>query len=131
HPLLAGVVRDLELEDQGQRTPEVGEERVQRLGLRQVAREAVEDVARPGVLAREPLADQLDRQVVGDQLAGRENRFHSYAQRATRRDSGAEEIAGRDMRERVLPRDPSSLCPLAGALRPEEQDVERYLRKPS
>src|SRR5581483_783203 len=43
---------------------------VERLRLRERAREAVEDEAEAGVLRAQPLADHADDDVVGDQLAG-------------------------------------------------------------
>ena len=48
---------------------ELAEELVERLGLRHRAREAVEDEAADRVAAREPVADQADHQLVGDEVA--------------------------------------------------------------
>ena len=99
------------------------EHRVERLGLREVAREPVEHEARGGVRRDEPVADQRDGQVVGHELAGREDRLHPASQLRPVRDRGAEHVAGGDVRDAVVGRDPLRLRALAGALRAREREV--------
>ncbi len=119
------VVRDVEEEDRVEAPADPVEHRVERLGLREGAREAVEDEPVLGVLGLEPFPDQLEHQVVGDELAAREDRLHSAAERRPRRDRRAKHVAGRDVRNLPLLRDPRRLRALAGPLRAQDQDVHR------
>ena len=72
---------------------------------------------------------ELDRDVVGDELAVGEQRLDPPAERRAARDRSALEIAGRDVRDLVLGRDLLCLRPLARSLRSQDEDV--YLRNPS
>src|SRR3954447_15682571 len=63
-PLLGEVVGELEVEDYGELALRLGEDLVERLGLGQSAREALEDEAVHGVRLDETLPHDLDRQVV-------------------------------------------------------------------
>ena len=87
-PLDGDVVRDVEEEDRVEAPADPGQHRVERFGLREVAREPVEHETAFGVRLGEALADQLDGQVVGHELTGREDRL----------DPAAELRAGRDRR---------------------------------
>ena len=105
------------------------EHRVERLGLREVAREAVEDEPVARVVLREPLADHPDRELVRDEVAAGHDRVDLAAERR-RVVERAEHVARRDVRDPVLGRDPLRLRALARPLRAEEQEVH-YFRKPS
>ena len=63
------VVGDVDQERRGQLAAELAQLRVERLGLRHGAREAVEDEAVGGLLALDPLGDHADDHLVGDQVA--------------------------------------------------------------
>ena len=85
----------------------------------------------------EPLADQRDRQLVGDELAALEERLHPAAERRPGGDRGAEHVARGDVREAVLGRDALRLRALCrspagrGAARSAHAAPRDYLRKPS
>jgi hypothetical protein len=68
-PIHADVVRELEVEDNRKWTPNLVEKPVEVLGLRDRARKAVQDEALLGAQSTEALADQLDGQGVGNELA--------------------------------------------------------------
>ena len=110
---------------------------VERLGLNGGPRKAVEDEARFGVGLLEPVADQLDHEVVGDEVAAVVDLLHAPAELGPGGHLGAKDLAARDVRDPVLGRDALRLRALAGPLRAEEQKVSlsgiaaRYLRKPS
>ena len=123
------LVRDVEEEHCVEPSTDLREHRVELLRLREVSREPVEDEARCGVRLRQPLANEGDGQLVGNELAGREDRLHPAAELRPGRDRGAEHVAGRDVWDAVLGREPLRLRPLAGALRAQHQEVHR--RKPS
>ena len=80
--------------------------------------------------SREPLADQPDRELVGDEVAARHDRRRPRGRAASASVERAEHVAGRDVRDPVLGRDPLRLGALARPLRAEHQDVH-YFRKPS
>ena len=105
---------------------------VERLGLDEVAREPVEDEPADRIVLREPVADQRDRQLVRDELAGGEDRLDLAAELGPVGDRSAEHVARRDVGHAVGRGDPLCLRALPGSLRPENEDVDRrYLRKPS
>ena len=117
------LVGDLKLEDDRQRAADLGQHRVERLRLGHRAREAVEDEPVLGVLGLEPLPDQLDHQVVGDELAALEDRLHAAPELAAFGDRVPQHVAGRDVREPVVRGDALGLRPLAGPLDAEEKHV--------
>src|SRR5438552_15600506 len=90
HPLDRDAVGEVEEEDRVETTPDLGEQLVERLRLRQVAWVSVENEALAGVGLREPLADERDRDLVGHELAVREQRLDLLAELRSRRDRGAE-----------------------------------------
>jgi hypothetical protein len=80
----------------------------------------------------EPLSNQLDHQVVGNEVAPVVDRLHAAAEVALGGHRLAQHVARRDVRDPVLVGDPLRLRPLASALDAEEKNVEGlYLRKPS
>jgi hypothetical protein len=103
------------------------EQCVERLRLRDRARIAVEDEAVLGL--EELLADERDRDLVGDELALGQQRLDLPPKLRAARDRSAIEIAGRNVRNLILGRDSLRLRSLARPLRPEDEDV--YLRNPS
>ena len=73
-----------------------------------------------------------DRQLVGHELTGGEDRLHLATDLRACRDRGAKHVAGRHMGHAVDSGDPRCLRALPGALGAEDEDIERhYLRKPS
>ena len=123
------LVRDVEEEDRVEPAADAAEHRVERLRLREVAREAVEDEALARIVAPEALLDHRDRQFVGDELA----RGHDLADAAAELGAGLllcpEHVARRDVRNAVLAGDALGLRALAGALGAEDEEV--HFRKPS
>jgi len=81
------------------------------------------------IVVVQALADHPDRDLVGYEVAALHDLVHLAAERG-RLVEGAEHVAGRDMRDRVLGRDALRLGSLPRPLRAEHQYVH-YLRKPS
>src|SRR5919197_32729 len=94
-PLDRDLVGNLELEDEVELPVDLPQHRVQRLGLDEGAREAVEDEAVLRVRGREPVADQLDHEVVGNEAAAVVDRLHLAAERRVVRDRAPEDVARR------------------------------------
>ena len=122
-PLAGRCIVEREQQDDRERPVDVVEQLVERFGLRQRPGEAVEDEAVPGL--QQLVADELDRNVVGNELAVGEQRLDSPAEIRPARDSGAIEIAGRNVRDLVLFRDLLCLRPLTRPLRSQDEDVQR------
>jgi hypothetical protein len=118
-------VRHLELEDDVDGAAELAEHLVERLCLCEVARVAVEDEAGNRVSPVETIADERDRDLVGNELARREQRLDQLAELRAARDRLAIQVAARDMRDPVGPRDLLRLRALPAPLRPEDEDVQR------
>ena len=121
----------LEIEEQHEVevSTDLGQHRVERLRLRQVAGKPVQHEPRRGIRLGEPVANQRDREVVRHELAPREERLDQPADLRVGRDRGPEHLTGRDVRDSPLVREPRRLGALAGALRPQHEQVHR--RKPS
>jgi len=126
-PLARPRIVEREQQDDRERPVDLVEQLVERLRLRQCARETVENEA--AARFQKLFADELDRDVVGDELAVGEQRLDPPAERRAALDRSAIEIAGRDVRDLVLGRDLLCLRPLARSLRSQDEDV--YLRNPS
>jgi len=128
HALARDCIVELEQQDDRQRTVDVVEHRVERLGLREVARIPVENEA--VLAALEDLAlDDRDRDLVGDEFPVAKIRLDELAELRALRDVCAVEVAGRDVRDSGLLDDPRRLRPLPRPLRADDQDVQR--RNPS
>src|SRR5919197_2688138 len=127
-PLDADRVGDVEEEDRVERLADAREHLVERPRLRQVAREAVQHEPLDGVGLAQPLPDQRDRQLVGDELAGGEDRRDLPAELRASVPRRAEHVAGRDVRDAVLRGDTLRLRSLAGALAAKDEQV--HLRVP-
>ena len=119
--LAAHGLVELEEEHDRERLLDLVEHRVERLGLREVAREAVEHEAVLG--GRQLVPHERDREVVRDEAAVGEERLDLLAERRPRGDRGAEELARRDVREAVLLGDSPRLRPLPRSLRAQNQHV--------
>src|SRR4026209_2624243 len=89
-------------------------------GLRDGAREAIEEIALRAVTMAKALLDQADDDVVGDQLPGI-HYFSSFnTQRRRRCACGAQDVAGGDLRDAELLADEIRLRAFAGARRSEQ-----------
>ncbi len=103
-----------------------------RLGLRDGAREAVEQVARLAVGLPQALLHHLDDQLVRYQVPGVHHLLRLFAERAAGLDLGAQHVAGRNLRDAEPLADELGLRALARARRPEEyQPHEIILRTAS
>ena len=138
-PIRRDLVGDLEQDHGVERLADLVEHRVERLGLRDRARKAVEHER---VLVRESLANETDHEVVGHEIASLEDRSHLPTELGAVGDRLTEDVPCRDVRHVVGGRDPLRLGALAGALRAEDEDSHvdadrgrgkprSYLRKPS
>ena len=106
------------------------EHRVERLGLREVAREAVEHEAarrRPAATRRSSIIAIVSSS--GTSSPALHDRADLLAELGALGLRGAEHVTGRDVRDPVLRRDALRLRALAGPLRAEDEEVHR--RKPS
>src|SRR5262245_1732312 len=117
------AVTDLELEDYVEVAAQPREERVERLGLRGVARKAVEDEAGDRVAAVEARLDQLDDGLVVDQVAPVVDLANPASELGVELLDLPDHVAGRDLRDPVGPRDELRLGSFAGPLWPEKKDV--------
>ena len=103
-----------------------GQHRLERLGLGQRAREAVEDEA----VARSPAAsmrsrNDLDDDLVGDELAALHDRLGALADLGPGLDRRAQHVAGGELRYAVFLDQPLCLGPLARPRRPEQDQPHR------
>jgi hypothetical protein len=119
------ALRHLEVEDDVEGPPELAQKIVERLGLGHRAREAVEDKAADRVATRQPVADQFDHLLVGDEVAPVVDLTQLLAQRRVARHHVPDHVAGGDVGNPVHRLDPLRLRALAGALRPQHEDVQR------
>jgi len=122
-PLAGRRIVEREQQDDRRQPVDVVEQLVECLGLRQRPGEAVEDEAVPGL--QQLVADELDRDVVGNELAVGEQRLDAPAEIRAARDRGSIEIAGRNVRDLVLGRDLLCLRPFSRSLRSQDDDVQR------
>jgi hypothetical protein len=85
------------------------------VGLRQGAREAVEQEAVGTVALRDAFLDQADDDVIADQAAAVHHLLGGQAQRRAGLDGGAQHVAGGNLRNAVLLADERGLRAFAGA----------------
>ena len=90
------------------------------VGLRDGARKAVEQEALGAVGLGDAFLDQVDDQVIADQTARFHHRLGLQAQWRAGLDSGAQHVAGRDLRNAEFLADESGLRALAGAGRAQQ-----------
>ena len=126
-PLAREVVGQLQEQDDRERLVDLFEQRVERFTLRDRAGVAVEDEA--GVCLQELVADERDRDLVGDELALVEQRLDLLAELGAARACSPIEVTCRDVRNLVFGRDSLRLRALARPLRSQDEDVQR--RNPS
>ena len=119
------LVVEVEEEDHVEPAADLAQHLVERLGLREVAREAVEDEPVERVVLGQPLADHPDRDLVGDEVAALHDRVDLAPERR-RVVERAEHVAGRDVRDLVLGRDALRLRSLPRPLRAEHEHVHRW-----
>jgi hypothetical protein len=113
---------------QRQRRAHLGQQRVERHGLRQRAREPVEDHAFAAVVLLDARAQHRDGQLVGHELARFEIGLDLQAQLRAAPNVVAEQIARRDAREAELRLEPLALGALTGSRRAEQDDGRRHYR---
>ena len=121
-----------DVDQDGGRDPRAapGERLVERRGLDRRAREAVEDDARGRVGPAEPLQEEPDRDLVGDELPRVHVATRLHAQGCPVAHGGPEEVPGGDHRDPEPFREQRGLGALPGA-RGAEQDDHVHLIKPS
>src|SRR5260221_2165016 len=107
-----------------------GQDLVQDLRLGDVAREAVEEEAVRGVGLGQPVADDVYRELVRDQLPGVGVLLRLHAQGGAAADVRAEDVAGGDLRHAQVVGDELGLRALARTRRAYENDAH-YRRSPS
>ena len=117
HPLDDRRVGDVDLED----VVELDAGRLERVGLDDRAREAVEEEAGGAVGLGDPLLDEAEDDVVADERARVHHLLGRQAERRSGLDGGAQHVAGRDLRDAEAAADEGGLRSLAGA-RGTQQD---------
>jgi hypothetical protein len=116
HALDDGVVGHVDL----QHVVELDAGGLHGVGLRDGAREAVEQEAVGAVGLGDALLDQADDDVVADQRAGVHHLLGGQAQRRAGLDGGAQHVAGGDLRDAVFLADEGRLaCPCRRRGRPD------------
>ncbi len=97
---------------------------VERVGLRAVAREAVEDEAVAAVLGADAVDDQVDDELVGHQLAAVHVALRGDAQLGAVLHRGAQDVAGCHVGQAKVVLQAGGLRAFAGTRRPEEDEVQ-------
>jgi hypothetical protein len=106
-----------------------GEEDIERLGLLDGARVAVEDEASLGCVGlSEPFFEQPQYEMVGHEMSGVHVCLDAHAERCFVRRDVAQEITAREVRNSEMPSERCALCPFAGAGSAEDDDPHRGLR---
>ena len=100
-----------------------GEHHIERLGLGHGAREAVEDGAAGGLGLGQPFLDQGDDDLVGDQVAARQNVLHLFAKLGTGGDRRPQHVAGRKLDHAACVDQTLGLGALAASRRAEQDQV--------
>ncbi len=129
-PLDDLVLGDLQVQDAVQLDALLGEEHVERLGLAQVAREAVEQEAVLGVLLEHAVLGHPDGDLVRYQAACVHVALGLEPQRGALADVGAEQVAGGDVRDGQGLGEQVRLSTLPGPGRSDEDDTHQR-RNPS
>ncbi len=129
-PLDHLVLRDLQVQDGVQLHALALEVSVQRLGLADVAREAVQQEAGLGVRLVHPVLGHRDRHRVGHQVARVHVGLRLFAEVRALADVGAEQVARGDVRDREVLGEVRGLRTLACPRRPDEDDSHQR-RNPS
>ena len=103
---------------------------LERLGLRHVPREPVEQEAGLGVVVSEPVGDHRDGDLVRDKVATLHVGLGPAAERGSMAHVVPENVTCRDLRDGQVRREGLGLCPLARTRGAHEDDTH-YRRKPS
>src|SRR3954452_21136067 len=117
------VVVDHELQDHVEGRPPVEQHVVERLCLRHVAREAVEQEALAGVVLLESCDDHSDRDLVRNEVAGVHELLRLLAELGALADIGAEDVTRRDLRDPEVCGDELGLRPLSRSGGPDEDQT--------
>src|SRR3954447_7214916 len=120
------VVVDHQLENHVERRPAVEQQVVERLGLGDVAREAVEQEPLAGVVVLQPRQDHPDRDLVRDEVAGVHELLRLLAELGALADVGAEDVPGRDLRDPEVCGDEWGLRPLSRSGGPDEAQTHHW-----
>jgi hypothetical protein len=102
-----------------------GEQPLQRLGLRDRARKAVEDEPLLGVWLIDAVGDDLHHDLVGHELAARHQVLCLEAHRRAGRDRRAQHVAGRKLHDAVARNKALRLCAFAGPGRSKQYQPHR------
>ena len=119
------IDRYFEVDDPVEALAKVGHQAVQGHSLGNGAREAVHDEAWLAVGPAQAAADDLDHDVVGDVLAGREDGLRLPAKGRAGRDLGAQHVAGGDVRDAEVRAQHVGLGPLATTGGAVQEEVHR------
>ena len=125
-PVEQGLAVDLQIHDRVERPVELGQQRIERLGLADCSRETVEDKSPECIRVREAVPDDVDDQAVRGQLSTVEVGPYPDAERGAGFDLRPEDVARRDRRDPVFGSQHGRLGPLAGSWRPQEHEIERH-----
>src|SRR3954468_19076618 len=117
------VVVDHELQDDVERRTTIEQQVVERLRLRDVPWEAVEQETLAGVVLLEPGDDHPDRDLVGHEVAGVHDLLGLLAELRALADVRAEDVTGRDLRDPEVGGDELGLRPLSRSGGPDEDQT--------
>ncbi|MFO1295029.1 MAG: hypothetical protein U1F25_00070 [Rubrivivax sp.] len=117
---------DLEQHDGVQRLSHGLQHAAQGLGLRLVAREAIENESLLRIRFREPVADDAEDDLVDDQLPGVHGRLGPQAVLGTALHGRAQQVPGGDLRNPETLHQPLRLGTLAGARRAQQYDTHPF-----
>jgi hypothetical protein len=124
-----GVVVHVELDDAVQRRAPLSEQRVERLGLLQGPREAIEQAAAGAIAFVQAVIDHIDDQRVGHQAALIHVPFRLQALHGAITDRLAENIAGGDVRRAQMLQQSPGLRSFACSRRSDEDDAHDITEK--
>ena len=119
------VVLHAQFDHRIQRDAVVLEHGVQRVGLRHGAGEAVQDEAACAIWLADALAQHVDDDLIGHQVAGVHDRFGAQADFRTPGHFGAQHVTGGDLGDPVGEFQPLCLRALARAWRAQKDQVQR------
>src|SRR5262245_54564389 len=118
------LLGDVDEEHRGDLPPQAGHLRVQGLGLRESAREAVEDESVGGLVALQPLGDHADDHLVRDQIAAVHVLLGLPADLGSLLDRGAQDVARRVVGQPEVLLKALPLGSLAAPRRPEQDQIQ-------
>ena len=104
---------------------------IERLGLRQIARKAIEDKAIARIRARNALMNDRQHDLVTHQLPGIHGRLGLPPERGSRGNRLAQHVTGGNLRQSVFFLEQFGLGPLTGARCTKQYDPHRVVLSPS